>query len=327
MSKHAKPKPLRRLRTALRLGAAGAAVVAAGAGWLAFAPSAAAVTAIQTGYWSTLPAGPQVPAGGFEIGSNASGAHALAAIRFTLAPGEVAETLTLQVAQAQPQDQVAISVCKVAARSASWTPPSGGGPGALSAAPTADCSGGLVTADLSGDGSKLTVNLSAMTFDESTVDIILQPNQVAPPVGGVPGEPSQVYPTFDASFKPVTADQIAVSGGSVTTEQPPPATGGSGTAGGGVVAPPPAANPPVVLPPATTTDTGGAAPVVAASPQPTNAAASAPVYLTKKRNLRLLFGIGMLSSDVLFLLLWMQHRLPTDVRPPLSIYDPPPIAA
>ena len=93
------------------------------------------------------------------------------------------------------------------------------------------------------------------------------------------------------------------------------------------MAPPPAQNPPVVLPPATTTDSGAAAPVIAPSAQPTNAAVSAPVFITKKRNLRLLFGIGMLSSDVLFLLLWMQHRLPTDVRPPLSIYDPPPLAS
>ena len=327
MSKHRMARPARRRRVALRLGAASAGVVMVGTGWLAFAPSAGAVTGIQTGYWSALPAAPQVPTGGFEIGSNANGAHALAAIRFTLAPGEVAETLRLKVSQAQPASQVTISACPVAARSASWAPPSGGGPGALSEAPSADCTDGLVAAELSADGATLTVNLSAMSFDASTVDIVLQPNQVTPPVGGAPGEPTQVYPTFDASFQPMTADQISVSAGAVTTQAPPPATAGGGSTSGTEVAPAPAATPPVNLPPASTTDTGGAAPVVAPSEQPTNAALSAPAFVTKKRNLRALFGIGMLSSDVLFLLLWMQNRMPTDERPPLSIYDPPPLAS
>ena len=301
----------------------------AGSCWLAFAPDAGAVSSIQTGYWSALPASPQVPTGGFEVGSNASGAHAEAAIRFTLAPGEVAETLTLKVNQAQPASQVAISACPVAARSASWTPPSGGGPGALSEAPAADCSGGLVTAKLSADGATVTVDLSAISFDASTVDILLQPNQVGTPGGGtVPGIPTESYPTFDASLQPVTADQIAVSAGAVTTQAPPPPASSSGgsTSGGSVAAPPPAA-PPMNLPTGTTTDTGGSAPVIAPSAQPTNAAVSAPALLTKKRNLRLLFGIGMLSSDLLFVMLWMQHRMPTDERPPLSIYDPPPPAA
>jgi hypothetical protein len=35
----------------------------------------------------------------------------------------------------------------------------------------------------------------------------------------------------------------------------------------------------------------------------------------------------MLSSDLLFLFLWMQHKqAENDVRPKLSIYDPPPAA-
>jgi len=325
MSKHAKPRSTRRYRFAARVGAALAGLCVIGTGWAAFAPEASAVSAIQTGYWSSLPAAPQVPSGGFEVGSNPSGAHAVAAIRFTLADGESVQTVTLKVAQAQPQNQVAIKACPIAARSASWAPPSGGGPGTLSDAPAFDCSGGVVTGTLSSDGTTMSFDLSLVHFEDNTVDIELTPNLVDAPVGGVPGVPSQSDATFDASFQPVTAEQIAVVSAPVS-QQPPPAQP-AGTDGSVALAPPPAQNPPVVLPPATTTDSGAAAPVIAPSAQPTNAAVSAPVFVTKKRNLRLLFGIGMLSSDVLFLLLWMQHRLPTDVRPPLSIYDPPPLAS
>ena len=325
MSKHAKPRSMHRWRSAARAGAALAGLCVFGAGWAAFAPAASAVSAIQTGYWSSLPATPQVPSGGFEVGSNPSGAHAVAAIRFTLAPDEAVQTVTLKIAQAQPQDQVAIKACPVAARSASWVPPSGGGPGALADAPAYDCSGGVVTGTLSSDDTTMSFDLSLAHFEDNTVDIVLAPNLVDAPVGGVPGVPSQTDAIFDASFQPVTAAQIAVV--SAPGTEPPPAPAPGGDTSGGAVAPPPVQNPPVVLPPPTSTDSGAAAPVVAPSAQPTNAAVSAPTFVTKKRNLRLLFGIGMLSSDLLFLLLWLQHRMPTDVRPPLSIYDPPPMAA
>ena len=327
MSKHAKPRSIHGRRLAARIGAGLCGITLLGTVWAAFAPEASAVSAIQTGFWSSLPAAPQVPSGGFEVGSNPSGAHAVAAIRFTLADGEAVQTLTLKATQAQPPNQVAIKACPVAARSASWVPPSGGGPGALADAPAYDCSGGVITGTLSSDGNTMTFDLSLMSFEDSTVDLELSPNLVDAPVGGVPGIPSQTDATFDAAFQPVTADQITVVSAPESQQQPPPATSSGGDSPGGVAAPPPAVNPPVNLPPATTTDTTGSTPVIAPSAQPTNAALSAPTLITKKRNLRLLFGIGMLSSDVLFLLLWMQHRLPTDERPPLSIYDPPPLAS
>ena len=325
MSKHAKPGSMRPWRFAARAGAALAGLCVIGTGWAAFAPEASAVSAIQTGYWSSLPAAPQVPSGGFEIGSNPSGAHAIAALRFTLADGEAVQTVTLKVAQAQPQNQVAIKACPVAARSASWAPPSGGGPGTLSDAPASDCSGGVVTGTLSSDGTTMSFDLSLMHFEDSTVDIELSPNLVDAPVGGVPGVPSQSDATFDASFQPVTAEQIAVV--STPGSEPPPSSTGSSGAGSPAVAPAPAPAEPVTLPPATTTggDTTGAAPVVAPV-QPTNAAQTLPVLVTKKRNLRLLFALAMLSSDMLFGLLWLQSQKPVgDARPHLSIYDPPPV--
>jgi hypothetical protein len=319
---------MRRRRSAARIGAGLAALTIAGTGWAAFAPEASAVTGIQTGYWSSLPAAPQVPSGGFEVGSNPSGAHAVAAIRFILAGGEAVQTVTLKVAQAQPQNQVAIKACPVAARSASWAVPSGGGPGALSDAPAFDCSGGVVTGTLASDGSTMTFDLSLVHFEGSTVDIVLSPNLVDPPVGGVPGLPSQSDATFDAAFQPVTAEQIAVVSAPVSAAPPPSSSGSSGT-GTPAVAPAPAPVGSVDVPPATTTtgDSTGAAPVVAPV-QPTNAAQALPVLVTKKRNLRLLFALAMLSSDLLVGLLWLQSQQPAgDARPHLSIYDPPPVTS
>jgi len=318
-----------RARTLLRVGAAGCFVVVAGTAWAAFAPAAGAVSNVQSGYWSSYPAAPQVPAGGLEVSSNATGPAAVAAIRFTLDSGETAPVLKLKVAQAQPQSQVAVQACQIAAKSSSWRPPSGGGPGALADAPKADCSAGLIIGQLASDGSTLTFDFSTVGITGSTVDIVIQPNQIANPAGALPNQPSSIWPTFDVALQPVTADEITVgqapssssSGAGLPSSSgnPPPAPAPQ---------PPPAAAPVVQLPPSTTTDAGaGSAPVVAASPQSSPVAQAAPALLTKKRNMRLLFGIGMLSSDVLFLLLWMQHRMPADERPALSIYDPPPLAS
>jgi len=322
-------------RAPLRVAALFGATLTAGAGVVAFAPTAAeAVSQIQTGYWSALPAAPQVPSGGFEVGSNPSGEQAVAAIRFELGPGESVQQLNLKVNYAQPASQVAIELCLVAAKSASWQPPSGGGPGALSAAPTPDCSSGVAGGTLSADGTTMTFDLSPMSLSGSTVDVLLQPSQSAGTVNSLPGAPSQSYPAFDSAFNPVTTAQIYVAtnpsqsssstGSSVSqpVAQPAPATAPS-SAGGG-------AAPPVALPPAST-DTGqatGPAPVVAPTQQPSNITNAAPVALVQKgRDWRLLFFVSMLSSDLLFLLLWYQHRQPAaDERPKLSIYDPPPAA-
>jgi hypothetical protein len=317
---------MRLWRFAARLGAGLAGLAVAGTAWAAFAPAASALSSIQTGYWSSLPAAPQVPSGGFEVGSNPSGAHAVAAVRFTLADGESVQTLTLKVQQAEPADQVAIQACPTAARSMSWQPPSGGGPGTLSDAPTPDCSGGLATGNLSSDGSTMTFDLSLTHFAGPTIDIVLSPNQVATPAGGtVPQIPTQTFPTFDAAFQQVTSAQIAVVSAPLAAQ--PPSTADGSSAGSPAVAPAPApAAGAVNLPPSTTTaDSAGAAPVLAPV-QPANAAQALPSLVTKKRNLRLLLALAMLSSDLMFGLLWVQKHLPDgDRRPHLSIYDPPPV--
>lgn len=321
------------VRLAARIGAGLCALVICGAGWAAFAPAAAAVSGIQTGYWSALPAAPQVPAGGLEVAANASGPQAVAAVKFTLADGESAPVLTLKVAQAQPQSQVVIEACQIPAAAGGWTPPAGGGPGALSSAPKPDCAGGLVSGALSADGATMTFDLTLMPSDGGIVDVLLQPSKVPSPAAGTaPGAPNDMYPDFDASFQPVEAAAIAVSGGGTSTSGS--STLGSGasggtTGGGGTVAAPGPVGQPVALPPPAAGVAGtGVAPVVA-SPQPTtsNAAAAAPALLMKKRNLRLLFAVALASSDILFLLVWLDRRLPGNDKPLISIYDPPPLAS
>ena len=317
----------------LRIGAVAAATMAAGSGWLAFAPSANAVSNIQTGYWSALPAAPQVPSGGYEVGSNPSGTDAVAALRFTLSPGEKLQKLSLTIAQAQPAAQVAIEACPVAAKSASWQPPSGGGPGAQSSAPVADCGSGVFGGALSADGKSMDFDLSLASFPSSVVDLLLQPAQVSTAANSlpIPGAPSQSSPAFDAAFAPLTTAQISV-------ETSPVASGGGSNLGGGAPPVPPAAAPPaapsgtgaVALPPAST-NTGpapAAAPVVAPTQQPSTLNNAAPVALVQHgRNWRLLFFIALLSTDLLFGLLWLQRQQPADgERPKLSIYDPPPVA-
>ena len=313
-----------------RAGAGLCALVLCGTGWAAFAPSAAAVTGVQAGYWSSLPATPEVPAGGLEVASNTSGPQAVAAVRFTLGDGESASTLTLKAAQAQPQSQIAIEACAVATGSAGWTPPAGGGPGAMASAPKADCQGGLVAGAVAADGSTVTFDLSLMPSDGGVVDVVLQPSQVASPTAGTaPGVPDQVYPTYDAAFQPVDAGAIAVTAGPASSSGSSSSSSGSGAPVAAYPAPAPAA-PAVGLPaPAMAIGNGGAvAPVVAgASPQPTNVAASLPAPLTKKRNLRLLFAVAMASSDILFLLLWLERKLPAEEKPLISIYDPPPLTS
>lgn len=319
------------VRILARTGAGVCALVLCGAGWAAFAPAASAVTGIQSGYWSSAPAAPQVPAGGLEVSSNASGPQAVAAVKFSLADGETAPILTLKVAQAQPQSQVAIEACAVATESAGWATPPGGGPGAMASAPKPNCSDGLVAGALAPDGSTVTFDLTLMPTDGTTVDVLIQPSKVASPAAGTaPGAPNDMYPTFDAAFKPVDASAIAVTAGASSSSggSTPSGTSAGGGAAYQAPAPVPAGQPVALPPPATTTDgtAGGVAPVVA-SPQPSSVAAAAPALLTKSRNWRLLFAIAMASSDILFLLVWLDHRLPQTDKPLISIYDPPPLAS
>lgn len=325
-----------------RLGAVAVVTVAAGSALAFWVPAADAVSNIQTGYWSALPAAPQVPAGGYEVGSNPSGAHAVAAIRFTLASGEAVQKLSLKVAQADPAAQVSIEACQVAAKSASWQPPSGGGPGSISSAPTPDCSGGVAGGALSDDGKTMTFDLSLLSFTGGAVNVLLQPGEVSTPVNSLPGAPGTSPASFDAAFEQLTAAQIEVTGGA-------PSSTDSGSS-----APPPVSQPvsqPVAQPPSDTQsvsvpDTSTAQPPAAAPPvvapqqqtaqqQPASNNAAAPLATGKGTNWRLLFALSFLASDVLIVWFFLQNSAGAagaggsgaggaGPRPRLSIYDPPP---
>jgi hypothetical protein len=314
-------------RIAARIGSGVCALALCAAVWAAFAPMAHAVSGVQTGYWSALPAAPQVPAGGFEVASNASGPQAVAALRFSLADGESAPVVTLKVAQAQPQAQIVIEACAIAAGSSGWAPPPGGGPGALADAPKPDCSNGLVAGAVAADGSTVTFDFSGMAGGSPQVDVVFQPGLVASPAAGTaPGAPDSIYPTFDAAFQPVDAGQIAVQIAAGSESGAPPVGATSG--GAAYAAPPPATGQQLTVPLPAAADNSGAAPVVASpQPSPGRIAAAPAALVTTKRNLRLLFGIGMLASDLMFVLLWLDRRSPgPQDRPLTSIYHPPPAA-
>jgi hypothetical protein len=308
---------------ARRVGVVSASVLVAGSAFVGYAGNAGAVSNIQTGYWSSLPASPQTPSGGFEVASNPSGSSAVAALRFSLAPGETPTKLDLKAAQAQPASQVAIEACVIAAKSANWQPPSGG-PGALSSAPTPDCSSGIVGGVLSADGSSMSFDLSSLSFT-GQVNLLLEPSQVANPASGaVPGLPSTMNPFFDAAFEPLTTNEISVDLRPVSSAPAPSDNNTSVSQPAPQPAPAPSGVNNLSLPPSTTTS-GGVAPVVAPNqPATTNAASSGPILVKKSRNLRLLFAVAMFSADLLFLLMWAQRHMPSSEREPLSIYDPPP---
>jgi hypothetical protein len=316
------------------------------AGLVGVAPTAGAVSGVQAGYWQQHPGVAQVPAGGFEVASDPTGTQAVAAIRFTLDSGESQPILHVKLSQVVPDtSQLALIACPVSKKSASWAPPSGAG--AWTDAPQPDCTGGTATGKLSDDKTTVTFDLSTMSFDGSTVDVLLSPDLVTSPVpsGVVDGVGGQAQPTFDAAFAPVTADQVEVSGGGSDSGSSGPLTGGGGPVSSGASTPPatsggaqpsygglgtalPSGSGVAALP----APGAASAPLVASSPQPQAVQQQQPVAAAggaparQGRNLRLLFAVAMLSADLLFGLLWLQRKHDNDpnVRPLISIYDPPP---
>ena len=105
----------------------------------------------------------------------------------------------------------------------------------MASAPKADCTDGLVTGAVAADGSTVTFDLSLMPTDGTTVDVLIQPSEVcrSPATGaGAKGVSNDMYPTFDAAFKPVDAGAIAVTAGpSSSTGAPAPSDPSSSTSG------------------------------------------------------------------------------------------------
>lgn len=310
----------------------------------------------QSGYWSQIPAGPQVPSGGTEVASDATGPTAVSAYRFTLPDGESAKVLTMKVAGAEPASQVALLACPVSAASSGWQPPSGAGN--YADAPAADCSRGSVAGKLATDDSTVTFDLSKLKFADSTVDVRVQPNSAASPVPAAlgPGSGSS-YPTFEVDFQPVTAASLSTSG----TATAAPAASSGAPAGLGQSAPAPSsAGSPVPssaavpssssLSAALPSTAGGSGPAsfAAGSGGPSLASPSnnsaLPSLQHSPRSLstgpsdtgaagtkspwrwRSEYALGFVLID-LIAVMWYQQRndRTADDRKPLSIYDPPPV--
>jgi hypothetical protein len=126
---------VRRIAAALGLAAAVAVPVAVAAPH----PAGAAAQGVVSGWWwreqpadGTLPAPADVPEGGVRIASDPLGTSAIAAVRFAVDAGEVATTLTLDVAAGTTGSAV-VSACPA---TASWRPVAAGG---WASRPTPDC--------------------------------------------------------------------------------------------------------------------------------------------------------------------------------------------
>jgi len=191
----------------------GPTLVLVGALSLLGGPEAGAVGQPETGWWSrlattsptdevpaalpapapttpdTVPAGATVPDGQLLVEGTPEGATAVAAVRWTLEPGESSPSLTLPVAPGSTLNpESVVLACKASVR---WTPPAGPG-GSWDTKPLVDasrCVNGVIADDLSTIGFGLQPLVSGQLLD-----IVLVPGRVPsstlPP--GVPQPPADV---------------------------------------------------------------------------------------------------------------------------------------
>ena len=147
-------------------------------GLAAFAPAAGAVSAIQTGYWSALPAAPQVPSRWLR-----SGIQRQRRARRRRDPVHPRHGRGRADADAEGRPGAAgrtkwpsrrarsrLRSVVVGAAQRRWS-------GGIVRGSGRDCSGGLVTGTLSADGTTLSFDLSALTLRRITVDILLRPTR------------------------------------------------------------------------------------------------------------------------------------------------------
>ena len=229
---------------ARRMGLAVAAGAFLSAGWLGGGGAQASASQIQVGVWSQsggAPAPPTVPSGGLWVSSSPNGPTAISAVRISLAAGDTAPQLTLHVAQfnqppSTPAAQTQSPILACAAQS-QWQPTDPATPGALTAAPTYDCSKGQALGTPSSDNTTFVFDLTAFEDSTGTVNVVVVPGQIANPVqtatapspqpppssvlGGVPSPPAPAptpadptaptaWPSFDATFNPPAASDVSV---------------------------------------------------------------------------------------------------------------------
>jgi len=193
------------------------AVVAA-VGWSA--SGAAAATVVQVGWWdrnadALLPALDPPPEGALRVANDPAGTSAVAAVRASLADGELDPTLTLRVAG----DAVPAGAAFVACPATSEWEPAEGAP--LAEAPTADCEIGAALGAVADDGTAVAFDLSTLP-DAPVVDVVILP---------APTGESPVADTFVVDFEAPTDSDVVTrtAGSSGGAAAPGPAPAPSGT--------------------------------------------------------------------------------------------------
>ena len=291
----------------------GALLLAAAGPALADAPK-------QTAYWWQGQSGPApapvtVPAGGLYVASTAAGPTAQSAVRFALAPGTEARTLSLTVHQLRQVDALAIAAYPT---TASWK---AGDNQPWSSRPDHAATPAF-PATLGLDGVTLSFDLSAAHLS-GTVDLVLT---AAPPTGAADSAVVSSA-TFDATFEAPTPSALSVTSPeaaipaptSPPVPAPPPQT---------VVRPAPqhlgALAPAVPVAPGAAP--GLAAPTPVVDPAPTPVVTQLTTAARTASSGRSTVALSLLLALVTFYLGWRTRGALLASGPRTSIYELPPAA-
>ena len=306
-------------RARLLLGVLGAASLL-----VTLAPGpASAVDAVESGWWSRgngggVPPPPGAPADGLQVAADPVGPSAVAAVRFTLGPGEANPVLALTLDAADNPGSATLTACRAKAH---WTPAQAG---PWSSRPDDDCGAGVVTGAVSADQKSATFDLRPLVDGSGVVDVVLFTQPGAPP-SGVPATP--VSPGIvNFTFAKVTPEAVHVdtagSGGATPDAAAPPLDAGAPAPAFDLapVTPAPSVDlglPAVATPtPAATPTTPTTAPTRTAAPTAIAAPAFEPASIVRDdRRTRLL--CAFVFADLALWWYWVTFRRPqpADVRP------------
>jgi len=213
---------------------------------IAVARTAGALAPSAVGWWwvaetgaAAVPPPPTVPAGGFMVGGDPTGANSIAAFRFELPPGEGSPVLTLSVVDNGDVNSADGNVAACPATSA-WAPTAAGAWASRPSFACAKSAKGVRAAD----GKQWTFNLAPLVVN-GRVDVVLvpasgtnfnltfnppnsstvktSPAAVAPAIDTSPAveAPVEAAPLIDTSSPPLEAPSFVAA----PTDEAPLATG------------------------------------------------------------------------------------------------------
>lgn len=286
-------------------------------------PAAFAVDGVESGWWSRgngggVPPPPGAPADGLQVAADPVGPSAVAAVRFTLAPGEANPVLALTLDAADNPTAATLTACRAKAH---WTVAQAG---PWSSRPDYDCGAGVVAGAVSADQKTATFDLRPLVDDGGVVDVVLFTQPGAAP-SGVPATP--VSPgVVNFTFAKVTSGAVRVDGtgggdGGATAADPvaPPLDAGALTPSFDIPSVTPAPSVDLGLPAVATptpTPTPTTAPARVAAPSAIAAPAFEPASIVRDdRRTRLLSAF--VFADLALWWYWITFRRsqPADVRP------------